>query len=48
MHTADVFGLREIAAALDRLYDEQGPFWKPSALLVDLARSGGRLADWQR
>ena len=48
MHTADVMGLPWIADSLNRLYQEEGPFWKPSRLLADLARGGGRLADWNR
>jgi 3-hydroxyacyl-CoA dehydrogenase len=48
MHTADVIGSRTILNTLERLYGEEGPFWKPSQLLVECARTGRSLAGWTR
>jgi 3-hydroxyacyl-CoA dehydrogenase len=48
MHTADVVGLPIIVDVLTRLYDEQGPFWRPSELLSECARTGRRIASWTR
>lgn len=48
MHTADVVGLPVILEVLTRLYDEQGPFWRPSELLSECARTGRRIASWTR
>jgi 3-hydroxyacyl-CoA dehydrogenase len=48
MHTADSLGIATIVDGLSRLYDEQGPFWKPSALLADCVRTGRPVSDWSR
>ncbi len=48
MHAADAIGLGRILETLERLYNEEGPFWKPSQLLVECSRSGRSLSGWTR
>jgi 3-hydroxyacyl-CoA dehydrogenase len=48
MQTADAIGLKPVHETLERLYQDEGPFWKPSPLLAEIARHGGRLAAWNR
>lgn len=48
MHAADAIGGGTILNTLERLYNEEGPFWKPSQLLGECARSGRSLAGWTR
>jgi 3-hydroxyacyl-CoA dehydrogenase len=45
MHFADEFGLRRVAEEVEALHQTQGIRWRPSPLLVETARRGGRLAE---
>jgi 3-hydroxyacyl-CoA dehydrogenase len=45
MHYADEIGLRHVAATIEKQHARQGETWRPSRLLLDLARSGGRFSD---
>ncbi|HTN95392.1 MAG TPA: 3-hydroxyacyl-CoA dehydrogenase NAD-binding domain-containing protein, partial [Nordella sp.] len=44
MKFADTLGLATVAAVVERHFREQGEWWRPSPLLLDLARTGQSLA----
>ncbi len=44
MHYAESLGLDRVHQRIQALYDQFGHFWKPAALLEDLARSGRRFS----
>ena len=46
MFYADMVGLPEIVATLDRFHGEWGDTWEPAALLRELADAGSSFKDW--
>lgn len=46
MFYADMVGLPEVVATLDRYHGEWGDKWEPAALLRELADSGSSFKDW--
>ena len=48
MHWGDSVGLAKIAGRMREFADESGsPFWRPSALLAELADAGKSFSDWR-
>jgi 3-hydroxyacyl-CoA dehydrogenase len=49
MFYAETVGLPVVLAGIEKYQELFGPMhWKPAPLLVELARSGGTIADWER
>ncbi len=49
MHYAEAIGLKNVLAGIEKYRERFGPMhWKPAPLLVELARSGKSVADWQK
>jgi len=44
---ADTVGLKKVYEEVARLHKEHGHYWKPAALLKELAKSGGTFSAWK-
>ncbi|HVZ00781.1 MAG TPA: 3-hydroxyacyl-CoA dehydrogenase NAD-binding domain-containing protein [Dongiaceae bacterium] len=45
MHYAEEIGLKSVAARVEAFHAEKGYWWRPSRLLLDLAKTGRRFSD---
>ena len=45
---ADSLGLNHVLERVRHWHERLGSYWKPAALLEDLAREGGSFAAWDR
>jgi 3-hydroxyacyl-CoA dehydrogenase len=49
MHYAEAIGLKNVLAGIEKYRDRFGAMhWEPANLLVDLAKSGRSIADWEK